>query len=196
MIAYLCGKVLYKEANLVVLEVNGVGYELHVPLSTYYELSESELKASFYVHTYVREDAIQLFGFRTRVEKELFLRLIGVSGIGPKLALAILSGLSVEELVEAVASSDLSRLMSVPGVGRRTAERLAVELRGRVENLGILSVDGDKSRKLRSDLVSALVNLGWQQSAVEKAVDNTIRHEQRQDFEWLLKQAMKRLYSR
>lgn len=195
MIAYLKGRLLLKEASLAVLDVNGVGYEVHIPLSTYYELGEPGQDAAFYIHTHVREDLIQLFGFQTQLEKELFLRLVGVSGVGPKVALTVLSGLSAEELIQAIVAGNLMKLTAIPGIGRKIAERLIVELRDRVKNLSAgMAVEGGTG--LKSDLISALVNLGWQQTLAEKAVDAAMKEEQRQDFEWLLKQSMKKLYNR
>lgn len=196
MIAYLKGRLLLKEANLAVLDVNGVGYEVHIPLSTYYGLSELGQEATFYIHTHVREDIIQLFGFRTQLEKELFLRLISVSGVGPKVALTVLSGLSTEELIQAIIAGNLVKLTAIPGIGRKTAERLIMELRDRVKNLSTGVVAEAGSSAVKADLVSALVNLGWQQAMAEKAVIAAIKEEQRQDFEWLLKQSMKKLYNR
>lgn len=196
MIAYLKGRILLKEANLVVLDVNGVGYEVHIPLSTYYGLGESGQEAVFHIHTHVREDLIQLFGFRTQLEKGLFLRLISVSGVGPKVALTVLSGLSAEELIQAIVSGNLVKLTSIPGIGRKIAERLTVELRDKVKNLSAGGVTEPSSAAVRSDLISALVNLGWQQTLAEKAVNAAMKEEQRQDFEWLLKQSMKKLYNR
>src|SRR5438552_8114820 len=135
MIAYLNGKLLLKSTNLAVVDVGGVGYEVQIPISTYYELGELGSQAVLQIHTHVREDAILLFGFHTALEKELFLRLISVSGVGPKLALTLLSGLSAEELVRAIVTGNLVQLTGIPGVGRKTAERLSMELRDKLKTI-------------------------------------------------------------
>jgi Holliday junction DNA helicase RuvA len=201
MIAYLNGKLLTKATNTAIIDVAGVGYEVQIPLSTYYEMGEIGNVIALYIHTHVREDAIQLFGFRRPLEKELFLRLISISGVGPKLALTLLSGLNPDELVRAIAGNNLVQLTAIPGVGRKTAERLVIELRDKLKNLSLdetvtsptaSKVSGDLA--LKSDLVSALVNLGWQQLLAEKVVSTTLKEEENHDFQWLLKQSLKRLY--
>src|SRR5262245_30560348 len=136
MIAHLSGKLIQKQPNSIIIETGGgVGYELIVPLSTFYDLGEIGAEVSLRVHTYLREDALQLYGFRTEREKRLFLLLITVSGIGPKLAITALSGLSAEELIQAIRASDLARLVAIPGVGKKTAERILVELKDKVTAL-------------------------------------------------------------
>ncbi|MBL8148683.1 MAG: Holliday junction branch migration protein RuvA [Blastocatellia bacterium] len=199
MIAYLTGKLLTKSTNHSVVDIGGVGYEVQIPLSTYYKLGDLGAVATFHVFTYVREDAIQLYGFHTPLEKELFLKLISVSGVGPKLALTLLSGLSADELIQAVVSGNLVRLTSIPGVGKKTGERLVIELRDKLKSLSTQAEEPGSAGTvsdsiLKSDLVSALVNFGWQQSQAEKAVSTTLKEEQKHEFEWLLKQALKKLY--
>src|SRR5688572_3829107 len=135
MIAYLNGKLLSKSINLAIVDVGGVGYEVHIPLTTYYELGETGSPVVLQIYTHVREDALQLFGFNTPLEKELFLRLISVSGVGPKLALGLLSNLSANELVQAILSSNLVQLTAISGVGKKTAERLVLELRDKLKTL-------------------------------------------------------------
>ncbi len=201
MIAHITGKLIQKQPNSVVVDVGGVGYELTVPLSTFYDLGDPGAEVSLRVYTYVREDALQLFGFRTEREKRLFLLLIGVSGIGPKLAITALSGMSAEELIHAIRTENLARLVGVPGVGKKTAERMLVELKDKVAQLAspemeeqlkagaIISV-GDA---LRDDLISALINLGYQKAAVEKAVTSVIREKPEAGFEVALKQALAKL---
>src|SRR4029079_8021192 len=135
LIAHLTGKLIQKQPNAVIIDVGGVGYELSVPLSTFYDLGETGSEVSLRAYTYVREDALQLYGFRTDRERKLFLLLTSVSGIGPKLAITVLSGLSAEELIEAIRQNNLVRLVAVPGIGKKTAERLIVELRDRVAPL-------------------------------------------------------------
>src|SRR5688500_2890524 len=139
MIGYLSGKLLEKQANTAIVDVGGVGYEVSIPLSTFYELGEVGSDVQLRIYTYVREDAIQLFGFKTLRERELYLKLISVQGIGAKSGITMLSGMSAEEIITAIRSNDLGRLTSIPGVGRKTAERLVIELRDKV---GDMSLDG------------------------------------------------------
>ncbi|MBV9216874.1 MAG: Holliday junction branch migration protein RuvA [Acidobacteria bacterium] len=178
MIAHLTGKLLEKQANTVIVNVNGVGYEVSIPLSTFYELGEAGSEVSLRIYTHVREDAIQLFGFKSARERDLFLRLISVQGIGPKLAITILSGMSADDMILAIRTDDLPRLTSIPGVGRKTAERLAIELRDKIGELSIggsserASLDGPSipADAVFEDALSALINLGYQRAAAEKAL--------------------------
>lgn len=178
MIAYLSGKLLEKQTNLAIVDVGGVGYEVSIPLSTYYELGDVGSDVSMRIYTHVREDAIQLFGFKTLRERDLYLRLISVQGIGPKMGIAILSGMSADEIIMAIRTDDLARLTSIPGVGRKTAERLVIELRDKIGELssgGTAKRDALESSSLPSDAVfedalSALVNLGYQRPLAEKAL--------------------------
>jgi len=177
MIAFLRGRVLDKQPNKITVDVQGVGYEVHVPLSTYYDVGEEGAEVALRVHTHVREESLQLFGFLTPLEQQLFERLIGISGIGPKLAIAVLSGIDSAELVGAVQRGDVARLTSVPGIGRKTAERLVVELRDKLDFLPTLSApararDGGvlpKSDRF-DDAVAALVTLGYSSSQAQEAV--------------------------
>ncbi|HZS44402.1 MAG TPA: Holliday junction branch migration protein RuvA [Blastocatellia bacterium] len=204
MIAYLSGKLLSKQPNSVIIDVNGVGYELNIPLSTFYELGDAGAQVELRVHTHVREDALLLFGFRTGREKDLFLRLTSVSGIGPKLALTALSGMPADELIQAIRTNDLARLTAIPGVGRKTAERLIIELRDKMaafssteveSRTGIAAPAATEEDSLKEDIISALVNLGWQKNIAERAVIATIKEETgNRTFEYLLKQSLKRLY--
>ena len=168
MIARLCGTLVDKQPGSAILDVGGVGYQLFIPLSTYAEIGEPGSRVELHVHTHVREDALALFGFHTRFEKEVFTRLLAVSGIGPRTALAVLSGLGPQDLIEAVRERDITRLASVPGVGRKTAERMAVDLADRIDSLPAPAEDGGRGggeraagTDVRQDLVSALVNLGY-----------------------------------
>lgn len=199
MIAHITGKLIHKQPNSVIVDVGGVGYELTVPLSTFYDLGEPGADVSLRVHTHVREDALQLFGFRTDREKKLFLLLLTVSGIGPKLAVTVLSGLSVEELVQALRAGNLAKLVAIPGVGKKTAERMLLELKdkaaailppGLEEAAGAVAQSGDA---MRDDVISALVNLGYQQSAAEKAVSAVLKETPDANFTATLKQALRRL---
>ena len=174
MIGRLTGRLVDCEPGSAVLDVGGVGYELRIPLSTYYRLSARPDPAILFVHTHVREDALALFGFATREERAAFERLISISGVGPRMALAVLSGIGVEELSRAVAEGDRGRLERIPGIGRKTAERILLELKdkaeaGRPERAArpALSPEGG----LREDAVSALVNLGYAPDAARRAVE-------------------------
>jgi len=175
MIAFLRGRVLDKHPNRVIVDVSGVGYDVAVPLSTFYTVGESGAEISLRIHTHVREDQLALFGFATPLELVVFERLIGVSGIGPKLALAVLSGIEPRELVGAIQRSDLARLTRIPGVGKKTAERIVVELRDRmpkaIEAAGTGAAAPSPADTLRDDLVSALTNLGYHRQAIDKALE-------------------------
>ena len=177
MIAHIRGRLIQKEPNRIVVDVNGVGYQIFIPLSTYYQLPEPAADVSLHTHTHVREDALQLFGFHTRDEQSLFELLQGVSGIGPRLATNILSGISVDELVPALSEGNHTRLRAVPGVGKKLAERLVVELR---EKVGSLRLGGPAlaqpepapaEDRLLEDVVSALVNLGCNRKEAAKAAE-------------------------
>lgn len=198
MIAHITGKLIQKQPNSVIVDVGGVGYELTVPLSTFYDLGDPGAEVSLRAYTYVREDALQLFGFRTEREKRLFLLLIGISGIGPKLAITALSGMSADEIIHAIRSGNLAKLVGVPGIGKKTAERMLVELKDKIAQLaspemeeqlkaGAIIGVGDA---MRDDLISALINLGYQKAAVEKAVINVIHEKPQAGFEIALKQAL------
>jgi len=181
MIAHLSGTLLSKHATSVILDVGGVGYEVAIPLSTFYELEDVGSRVQLRVYTHVREDALQLYGFRTAVERELFMRLISVSGIGPAVAIKLLSGMSAEEMIASIRTNNLARLTLIPGVGRKTAERLVVELRDKIAALSSAELEAAfaatsgaspvlSEDAVRSDALSALVNLGYQRSAAEKAI--------------------------
>jgi len=198
MIAFLRGRVLDKHPNRLIVDVNGVGYEVHVPLSTYYEVGEAGAEVALHVHTHVREDALQLFGFLTRLEQSLFERLIGISGIGPKLAIAVLSGIDSRELVASVQRADVARLTRIPGIGKKTAERIVLELKDRLRDVAA-SADLDAAEpdetgdQLRDDLVSALENLGYHRPLAEKAVDAVRARNGEAAFEDALKGALREL---
>jgi len=166
MIAALTGRLAFKSPSQITLDVQGVGYELFIPLSTFYSLPDIDEPASLRVHTHLREDAIQLFGFLTTTEKDAFILLTGISGIGPKLALSVLSTLSVADLVSAIQAGDMEKLATVPGIGKKSAGRIVLELKDKMERLravpaAMVSVMGDPSSRLHDDALSALVNLGY-----------------------------------
>jgi Holliday junction DNA helicase RuvA len=195
VIAHLSGTLLEKHVQRLVVDVGGVGYELHVPLSTYYVVGEPGAPVALRVHTHVREDAIQLFGFAASLELALFQRLIAVSGIGPKVALAVLSGIEPADLIRAIRQADLGRLTSIPGIGKKTAERLVIELRDRLPTTPDSEPPSavSKENDVRDDLLSALANLGYQRAAAEKAVDRALARADDKMFEPLLRETLKEL---
>jgi Holliday junction DNA helicase RuvA len=179
MIAWLRGHLLEKHPNRLLVDVHGVGYDVQVPVSTFYQAGEPGSDVTLRIHTHVREDQIALFGFASMLEQQLFERLIGVNGIGPKLALAVLSGIEPGDFVRAVQQADVARLTRIPGVGKKTAERITLELRDRlppVVDAAAPDAAIDQAHvSLRDDVVSALVNLGYQRPAVEKAVESVMK---------------------
>lgn len=193
MIALLRGRILDKHPQRVIVDVNGVGYDVQVPLSTFYNLGEPGTEVTLRVHTHVREDAIALFGFSTALELELFERLIGISGVGPKLALSVLSGIEPSDLVRAIRLQDVARLTGIPGVGKKTSERIALELKDKLPK--DLQADVTKPRApqddLKDDVVSALLNLGYQRQIAEKAVERALKDGG--SFEDVLKRALRGL---
>jgi Holliday junction DNA helicase RuvA len=196
VIAHLRGRILEKRPNRLVIETGGVGYDVTVPLSTFYGLGETGHEIALRVHTHVREDALSLYGFATRLEQDLFERLIGISGIGPKLAIAVLSGLEPPLLMRAIGQGDVARLTSIPGVGRKTAERIVLELKDRLPGVPAgeaPEADGAAGPVLRDDVLSALINLGYHRPLAEKAVDAALRSLPGGDFEQTLKQALREL---
>ncbi|MCC7032649.1 MAG: Holliday junction branch migration protein RuvA [Acidobacteria bacterium] len=194
MIAHLRGRVLDKHPNRLIVDVGGVGYDLAVPLSTFYTAGEPGADIALRVHTHVREDQLALYGFATPLELTLFERLIAVSGIGPKLALAVLSGIEPRELVGAIERGDIARLTRIPGVGKKTAERIVVELRDRltrdVKGLGGEAAAIPAGDARRDDLASALANLGYDRRAVGSALDAVQDHADA-PFEQHLRAALK-----
>ncbi len=194
MIAYLRGTILEKNPGQTILDVQGVGYDVTIPVSTFSHLDHLGGEARLYIHTHVREDAISLFGFHTKEEKNVFERLIGVSGIGPKLAVTILSGLATNELVSAIRNSDLTRLTKIPGVGKKTAERMVVELRDKLDLL-----PGAELKKIpaspefsgmEADVLSALINLGSNKASAETAVLQLKSGDAPADFETYFRRAL------
>ena len=192
MIAHLSGSLLEKHVQRLVVDVGGVGYDVHVPLSTFYAVGEPGARVTLRIHTHVREDALMLFGFSSALELLLFERLLSVNGIGPKLALAVLSGIEPDALIRAVRNSDVGRLTTIPGVGKKTAERLVIELRDRLPKTDTVEPT-DLSGDLRGDVLSALANLGYQRAAADKAIDKVLRRAQTREFEPLLREVLKEL---
>lgn len=185
MIGHLDGRILELQPGLVVVEAGGVGYEVRLPVSSHPVLAGRE-RAALFVHTHVREDQLALYGFVTRRERDTFRLLLGVSGIGPRIALALLSGLTPDDLASAVEAEQWRRLASVPGIGKRTAERLIVELKGKVAATATAATP-------RQDAVSALVNLGYPARAAEEAVGDLLRSNPEIELSELLRRALQAL---
>ena len=188
-----------KHLQRLIVDVGGVGYDVLVPLSTMYAIGDPGAKVALRIHTHVREDALQLFGFATTLEQQLFEKLISVSGIGPKLGLSVLSGIEPEELVRAIRTNDVARLTRIPGVGKKTAERLVVELKDRLPQTDTVSPDAPAAvpgDDVRDDVLSALVNLGYPRASVEKTVDKVLQAADDRSFEPLLRATLKLLMGR
>jgi len=189
MIAHLKGTILEKHPNQVVLDAGGVGYDVQIPVSTYTALPDAGAAFALRIHTHVREDAIQLFGFATPEEKTVFERLISVSGIGPKLAVTVLSGLATPELIAAIRTGDVQRLVRIPGVGKRTAERMVLELKDKLIAVEASSKGGQPAdaasllSPLERDVLSALLNLGCSRPAAEEAINKAKRQGVAEEFE-------------
>lgn len=200
MIALLRGRLVEKHPNRLIVDVGGVGYDVAVPLSTFYELAEPGSDVSLRVHTHVREDLIALYGFGSPLEQALFERLISVNGVGPKLALAVLSGIEPAELMRSVRTADVARLSSIPGIGKKTSERIVLELKDKLPS-GAASEGGaaaaaarEPDADLRTDVLSALVNLGYQRAYAEKAIDAVLKDPQApRAFDRVLRQALRGL---
>jgi Holliday junction DNA helicase RuvA len=205
MIAHLNGTLLFKQPNTVVVDVSGVGYEINIPLSTFYELADTGSNVQLRIYTHVKEDALQLYGFKTARERELFVNFISVSGIGPKIGIALLSsGMSADELIAAIKNNNLARLTLIPGVGRKTAERLIVDLRDKMTALAasqVAEVDGrgpeaptpSSEDDIRTQALSGLLNLGYQRSAAEKAIDSALSEDGEATVESVLRRGLRKL---
>lgn len=198
MIARISGVLIQKSATQCVVDVHGTGYSIAVSLTTFYELPDVGQTVVLQIHTHVREDAINLYGFHTQQEREVFQLLISVSGIGPKLAVNILSGIAASELIRAVTDEDLKRLTGIPGVGKKTAERMILELKDKAAKLGremvMVGVPDKAGDTVQDDALSALVNLGYRPSAAKDAVDRIVREAQTPpSLDGLLKQALRLL---
>lgn len=199
MIAHIKGLLQKKSTNAIIIDNSGIGYEVFTPLSTFYSLPEEEEEVSLHIYTYVREDSFILFGFMTELEKSIFKLLISVSGIGPKLAINILSGIGPEELLDAISSGDIAMLQSIPGVGKKTAERMSLELRDKA-----VKIKGEKSlpptmtpvrtdKRIFDDALSALTNLGYPSKAANRAVEKAYSTLKEITLEGLIKEALKLL---
>jgi len=199
MIAHITGTLLSKNPESAVIDTAGVGYQLFVPLSTFYKLPDELEKVSLYVYTHVRENSFQLFGFQTKIEKKIFLLLISVSGIGPKLALNILSGIGPDDLLSAIITSNSERISDVPGVGKKTAQRITLELKEKASSLSIdIEIPPKKTvyvenREIFDDALSALTNLGYNNKPAKKAIEDVLRSGQEINLEKLLRVVLKNL---
>jgi Holliday junction DNA helicase RuvA len=198
MIASLRGRLVEKHPNRLIVDVHGVGYDVAVPLSTFYDIGEPGADVFLRVHTHVREDALALFGFATPLELQLFERLIAIGGIGPKLALAVLSGIEPADLIRAVRQGDVARLTAIPGVGRKTGERVCLELKDKLPASLTAEVEqppasAGPDAALRGDLLSALINLGYHRPLAEKAVEAALGARGERAFGPVLKQALREL---
>jgi len=197
VIAQVRGRLLRKEPQEAVVDVGGVGYRVVIPLSTFYRIGEPGAEVTLLTHTHVREDTLALFGFLTAAEQALFERLIAVSGVGPKLAVSILSVIEAPDLVAALKASDVARLTRIPGVGRKTAERLVLELKDRMQGLAATEpAPGSPAGSPKEDLVSALVHLGYSRPEAERGVDRALKDGGEGRFEELLRRTLRILSGR
>lgn len=196
MIAQLRGRILKKDAQAVVIDVGGVGYDVTIPVSTFYRLGETGAEVTLLTHTHVREDTLALFGFMTATEQTLFERLIAVAGVGPRLAISILSGIETPDLVGALRAGDVARLTRIPGVGKKTAERLVLELRDKVKDLAGPTPAAASPATPRDDLVSALAHLGYSRPEAERGADKALRDHGDERFEDLLRRTLRILSGR
>ena len=205
MIAHLSGTLLSKQATSAIVDVGGVGYELAIPLSTFYELGDAGSPVQLRIYTHVSQDAIRLYGFLTARERELFLQLISVNGVGPGLAIKLLSGMNADEMIASIRTNNLVRLVAIPGVGRKTAERLVVDLRDKIAALSSPALEEEFAAKaaaagspaspdaMRDDAISALANLGYQRAAAEKAVKSAIDEGGELSVEVILRRSLRSL---
>jgi Holliday junction DNA helicase RuvA len=200
MIAHLRGKLLSKKANKILVDVSGVGYEVSIPVSTFYELGEIGSDVSLHIYTHVREDILALYGFRTEREKILFEKFLSISGVGPKMAVAILSGLEPQDLIPALRSGNVALLTHIPGVGKKTAERLVLELREKLEDMAEPTAAAapqaappSEFTGVDADVLSALTNLGYARPAAEAAVREVRQENPDADLERLLRACLRLL---
>lgn len=204
MIAHLSGRLLLKEATTVIVDVSGVGYEVTIPLSTFYEVGDVGANVELRIYTHVKEDVLQLYGFKTLLERQLFINLLSVSGVGPRIGIALLSGMSADELIASIKNNNLARLTLIPGVGRKTAERLIVDLREKMTALAASqpeaepgvrpeAISASPEDSVRADALSALLNLGYQRSAAEKAIDSVLNDGGETTVESVLRRGLRKL---
>jgi Holliday junction DNA helicase RuvA len=194
MIAHLRGKLLAKHPNQAIVETAGVGYDVTISVPTFSDLPALGTEVALYIHTHVREDLIALYGFMRPSEKLLFEKLITVSGIGPKLAITILSGMAADEMVGAIRGNEIARLMRIPGIGKKTAERMVLELRDKLPEPGMPSTPAVSTMSgMEEDVLSALMNLGYQRAAAEKALVAVVKHTKDGPFDAMFREALSAL---
>jgi Holliday junction DNA helicase RuvA len=204
MIAHLSGTLLIKQASSVIIDVGGIGYEVTIPLSTFYDLEDVGSSVQLRIYTHVREDVLQLFGFKTARERELFLRFISVSGIGPKLAITMIGIMNADEIIASIRTNNLARLTSIPGVGKKTAERLVIELRDKIAALSSPALEEEFGAQtgsskapsedaMRDDALSALINFGYQKAAAEKVLTTAMQEGGEISVEVLLRRSLRLL---
>jgi len=189
MIAHLRGRLISKHPNQAIVEAAGVGYDVTITIPTFSDLPATGSEVALHIHTHVREDAIALFGFLRSEEKQLFEKLITVSGIGPKLAITILSGMATSDMVGAIRANDYARLTKIPGIGKKTAERMCVELRDKLEGFGEMQPVKTLSG-IEEDVISALTNLGYQRALAEKSVERAVASAGRENFDAIFRSAL------
>ena len=192
MIAHLRGRLIAKHPNQAVVEAGGVGYDVTITVPTFSDLPATGTEVALHIHTHVREDAIALFGFLRSEEKQLFEKLISVSGIGPKLAITILSGMAAAEMVSAIRGNDIARLTRIPGIGKKTAERMVLELRDKLEHFGATPA-APPVTPVEEDVISALMNLGYQRAAAERALNAASSNGGKQEFDVLFRDSLAKL---
>jgi len=198
MIALVRGNLIEKKPSRLIVDVGGVGYDVQVPLSTFYVVGEPGANVTLRIHTHVREDVIALYGFATTLEQDLFERLIAISGIGPKLALAVLSGIEPAELIKAIRRQDVARLTAIPGIGKKTAERIGLEMKDRLPAAALQTAGQEPAPvkpedQLREDVLSALINLGYQRPSAEKAIEKTLQRTTDVPFDQALRDVLRAL---
>jgi Holliday junction DNA helicase RuvA len=199
MIAHIQGRLHFKSPEYLIIDVEGLGYQIYVPLTTFYDLPDVGSTVALHIHTHVREDALQLYGFQSSDEKLLFVRLISVAGIGPRLAVNILSGITPAELADTIHRGDLARLISIPGVGRKTAERIMVEMRDKLPALAlgqevVSPIKRAATDAIAEDVLSALLNLGYKKAVAQRALENAQQRLQGEvTLENLLKESLRSL---
>lgn len=192
MIAFLKGKIIQKISNQIIMDVGGVGYRTWIPLSTFLQIGEISENVELFIHTHMTDNSLTLYGFFTEHEKDLFLKLISISGIGPKIGLNILSGIGISDLEDAIIQGDVARISLVPGIGKKTAMRIALELQEKLAKKDqLMEITGSQERE---DMISALTNMGFKRKEVEKIVDETIKsYSMEAGFETLIREGLKRL---
>lgn len=189
MIAHLRGRLIAKHPNQAIVEAGGVGYDITISVPTFSDLPNAGAEVSLHIHTHVREDAIALFGFLRPEEKQLFEKLISVSGIGPKLAITILSGMATPDMVSAIKGNDVAKLTRIPGIGKKTAERMVLELRDKLDHFGAAPAAPPASA-VEEDVLSALMNLGYQRPVAERALATATKQGAKQEFDVLFRDAL------